>query len=116
MCIRDRYYNAQTGAIATTGCKSCPAGTYNPNPAAAWCINCPANTYNPDLQGDSVDACLPCESSVSPVICTKCKPGTYNNGTGQSACHRCASGYYDSSITTGSVSYTHLTLPTSDLV
>lgn len=87
--------------FASSKCKKCPAGTYQPLNASTSCIPCPPGTFNmfPGAQG--VDLCEPClpdtfnprRGAKSPSACRKCPPGTASV-SGSRRCVTCPPGTF----------------------
>ena len=77
----------------SSGCSSCPAGTFQNQSGQTSCINCPDGTSSAAGQTVCAD-CIPGKYSASSTafICTSCFSGTFQNQSGQTSCINCPDG------------------------
>lgn len=87
--------------FASSKCKKCPRGTYQPLNASTSCIPCPPGTFNEFTGAQGIDLCEPCKpdtfnrarGSKSRSKCKQCPPGTASV-SGSTKCLTCPPGTF----------------------
>ncbi len=105
-------YSTSTGAILSSVCTACAAGTYSGSSRTACttcfqstytsssgftaCLACPTSTYTSFLGATSINQCAGCAAGLFDQAgsCVACTAGTYTSTTGRSACSLCSAGSY----------------------
>ncbi len=102
LCPGGTYGNASGSTAAATGCRQCPAGTFNEDEGVgsiAGCILCSPGSFSRLSGALSATACASCpvgsaSATAGSTGCTPCSVGFYADTPGSSQCTPCPSGTY----------------------